>query len=388
VTTPARADCPVCGRRDLLPAIAFDALPVLCNALHPDAASARGAATGRFMLALCRDCTHAFNAAFEQDRVGYTQGYETSLHFSARFGVFAEELVKRLSGTYELAGRTVVDIGCGKGDFLKRLCAISGAQGVGFDKSFEVSRGPGIAGVEFVNDWFTDAYANLQPDFVSCRHVLEHIADPVRFLRGLRAHPGIKPETALYFEVPNALYTLRDLGIWDLIYEHVSYFTLPSLRMAFEAAGFDLIDAGTSFGEQYLYVEAIPGSVHEHSPSPEAEEIGSLVRDFDNAHRAKINRWRDYLVARDPSQVVVWGAGSKGITFVNVVPGADRLTALIDLNPHKQGRFAPGTGTPVLAPEALHGRRIESIIVMNPLYREEIAATAAALRLSPEIVVA
>jgi SAM-dependent methyltransferase len=361
---------------------------VLCNALHADAASARGAATGRFMLAFCRDCTHAFNAAFEQDRVGYTQGYETSLHFSARFGVFGEELVERLSGTYALAGRTVVDIGCGKGDFLKRLCAVSGAQGVGFDKSFEEDRGQAIAGVRFVNDWFTDAYARLRPDFVSCRHVLEHIAEPVGFLRTLRAHPGIGSETVLYFEVPNSLYTLRDLGIWDLIYEHVSYFTLPSLQAAFEAAGFEVLDAGTSFGEQYLHIEAKSGSVHECLPLPEAGEIEALVRDFDNVYRDKIKRWRGYLAARDPGRVVVWGAGSKGITFVNAVPGADRLAALIDLNPHKQGHFAPGSGTPVLAPEALRGQTVESIIVMNPLYREEIAAAAAALGLSPEIVVA
>jgi hypothetical protein len=84
----------------------------------------------------------------------------------------------------------------------------------------------------------------------------------------------------------------------------------------------------------------------------------------------------------------VWGAGSKGVTFVNAVPGANRISALIDVNPHKQGRFVPGTGAPVLPPDALRGRRLQSIIVMNPLYRDEIASTAAALGLTPEIVIA
>jgi 2-polyprenyl-3-methyl-5-hydroxy-6-metoxy-1,4-benzoquinol methylase len=72
---------------------------------------------------------------------------------------------------------------------------MSGADGIGFDKSFEMTRGEAVPGVRFVNDWFQNAYADVQPDFVSCRHVIEHIAEPVAFLRALRAHPAIQPET-------------------------------------------------------------------------------------------------------------------------------------------------------------------------------------------------
>jgi hypothetical protein len=95
-----------------------------------------------------------------------------------------------------------------------------------------------------------------------------------------------------------------------------------------------------------------------------------------------------YIARRNPQQIVVWGGGSKGITFVNVVPGADRIRAIIDVNPHKQGRFAPGTATPILAPEELRGQPVESIIVMNPLYREEITSLVAELGFTPEIAVA
>jgi SAM-dependent methyltransferase len=385
---PPRQDCPVCAHRDLLSSVAFAALPVLCNALHSDAASARAARTGQFGTTYCRSCSHVFNATFEEDRIGYTQSYDSSLHFSPRFAMFEELLAERLNATYGLQEKTVIDIGCGKGSFLKRLCAVSGANGIGFDKSFEETRGEAVSGVRFVNDWFQDTYADMKPALVSCRHVIEHIAEPVAFLRALRAHPGIQPETVFYFEAPNALYTLRDLGIWDLIYEHVSYFTPPSLRAAFEIAGFEVLDAGTEFGEQYLYIEAKPS--HERLPTHSAQvgEIESLVRAFDRAYRDKVKRWRHYLAAQDPGRAVVWGAGSKGVTFVNVVPGADRIGALVDVNPHKHGHFAPRTGTPVLAPGALRGTPVESIIIMNPLYRDEIEGTVALLGLGPEIVVA
>ena len=58
-----------------------------------------------------------------------------------------------------------------------------------------MTRGEAVPGVRFVNDWFQNAYADVQPDFVSCRRVIEHIAEPVAFLRALRAHPAIQPET-------------------------------------------------------------------------------------------------------------------------------------------------------------------------------------------------
>ncbi len=230
-----RADCPVCGGRNLLPSVSFKSLPILCNSLFPDRQAAQAAEVGDFNAEFCGACGHFFNAAFDEGRIGYTQTYENSLHFSARFVQFSNELVDRLSRSYALSGKTVVDIGCGKGDFLKRLCAVSGARGIGFDKSFEEDRGETPENLQFINDWFSDAYPNVRPDFVSCRHVLEHISEPIAFLQALLAHPGISSETVMYFEVPNALYTLRDLGIWDLIYEHVSYFTPELAACGFRA---------------------------------------------------------------------------------------------------------------------------------------------------------
>jgi hypothetical protein len=83
-----RVDCPVCSGRDLLSSVAFEALPVLCSALHSDAESSREAGAGRFGTTFCRSCGHVFNATFEEDRIGYTQSYDSSLGFSPRFAAF------------------------------------------------------------------------------------------------------------------------------------------------------------------------------------------------------------------------------------------------------------------------------------------------------------
>jgi hypothetical protein len=314
----------------------------------------------------------------------YTASYDSALDFSPRFAAFQDELTRRLNATYELSGKLVIDVGCGKGGFLAHLCSVSGARGIGFDKN--LGQNPhDVPDVHFVSDWFDETYSGESPRLLACRHVLEHIAEPIAFLRVLNIHHSISPDTVFYFEVPNALYTLRGLGIWDLIYEHVSYFTPASFRTALETAGFEVINAGATFGDEFLYVEAIKSRPRRRVSSSEVRPIEEMVREFASAYHAKIDWWRGYLAEHGAQSVAIWGAGSKGINFLNVVPGARRIDALLDLNPRKHRRFAPGTGTEILAPAQLP-RHIRSVVVMNPIYREEIIGMAAALDRNLEIL--
>jgi hypothetical protein len=70
--------------------------------------------------------------------------------------------------------------------------------------------------------------------------------------------------------------------------------------------------------------------------------------------------------------VALWGAGAKGVTFLNVVPGGADIEPVVDLNPRKQGTFVPGTGQRVVAPGALAGQPLDEVWILNPLYRREI----------------
>lgn len=382
-----RRPCPVCGGNDLAQVVAFST-PRLCNVLFENREDAFAADIGLVTVCCCRDCDHLFNSTFEEESVRYTPQYDSSLEHSPRFAAFGEDLVARLNKAYSLAGKTIVEIGCGKGRFLKRICALSRARGIGFDASYEDSLSPAFSNVTFVRDYFGERYPDVRPDLVVCRHVLEHIERPVAFLRSLRAHPGVGPDTHFYFEVPNALYTLRDLGIWDFIYEHASYFTMKSLCAAFRLAGYEVRDAGASFGEQYLFVQAraAPGAAVAISADLDAAE--SLVASFSEIYRAKIARWSDRLAAQYPAETVIWGAGSKGITFVNAVAGGGKISALVDLNPNKQGRFAPRYGTPVVSPGNLREQQVKTIVVMNPIYADEIARAAAAVAPRAELILA
>lgn len=369
-------ECVVCGSDSLRPVLDVHAVPIYCNVLWPTREQARAAAKGDICLTFCPDCGHFFNAAFDPRQIDYTASYDNSLHFSPRFNEYARELAERLVRTYDLHEKDIIEIGCGKGDFLALLCEHGQNRGVGFDRSYEPDRSGEESRVDirFVQDFYGEPYASYPADFVCCQHVLEHIEQPVEFLRDLRKCLGDRTDTVVYFEVPDALFTIRSMGIWDLIYEHCSYFTRRSLARAFELAGFEVLALGESFGGQYLYIEARPGIVAAAPRFDDGLDMQAVSRDvaaFDAKYREKVAEWRQRLTTGEPGNVI-WGAGSKGVTFLNVLGESGGADFAVDLNPHKHGKYLPGTGQEVISPEALPGYAPRRVIIMNPLYSDEI----------------
>jgi hypothetical protein len=336
-----------------------------------------------------------FNSAFNPSLVTYDGTYENSLHGSPRFQAYAQELADRLSSRFALRGRLVVEVGCGKGEFLRLLCCRAGARGLGIDESYD----PSIAGdmeeddsVTFVREPFSGLESGVRPAIIFCRHVLEHLPAPRTFVSELAAVARRSPDCGVFIEVPNVLYTLRDLGIWDLIYEHCLYFAAPALARLCESSGLRPSNVSQSFGDQYLCVEAI-GTKPPAAFTPvdsEVRELSVLAREFGGRYRAKVAEWISQLEQFRAAgrRVVIWGAGSKGVTFANVVGGAERVACLVDVNPRKMDRFVPITGQPVVGPGTLAQLRPDVILVMNPLYVEEVEQQVRALDLNSVVRVA
>jgi hypothetical protein len=373
----ANERCSVCGSDATRPILEIPDVPVYCNVLWPSRAEALSAPAGDIALQFCSACGHVYNSAFDPTRTEYTENYNNSLHFSPRFNEYADKLAQRLIETYRLRGKDLIEIGCGKGDFLRLLCDKGGNRGIGFDRSYEPERASGdmSKGVRFIRDFYSAEYAHYPVDFVCCRHVLEHIDRPTEFLGALRGWIGDRTDTVLYFEVPDGMFTIDTLGIWDLIYEHCSYFTRRSLVRAFELAGFEIQALGESFGGQYLYIEARPAA-YPVSPGFDAhlaeDDLDRSVVAFDEKYRAKVDFWQERLASAHDETVVVWGGGSKGVTFLNVLDKRGAIEYVVDLNPHKQGKFVPGSGQEVVAPEFLRAHRPTKVLVMNSIYIEEI----------------
>jgi hypothetical protein len=100
-----------------------------------------------------------------------------------------------------------------------------------------------------------------------------------------------------------------------------------------------------------------------------------------------VQRWTQRLgelVGSGPT--AVWGAGSKGVTFLNLIEPGREVAAVVDVNPNKVGLHLPGTGQEVVGPEAVAGDAVDHVLVMNPLYLDEISAQLAALGSRAEVI--
>ena len=69
---------------------------------------------------------------------------------------------------------------------------------------------------------------------------------------------------------------------------------------------------------------------------------------------------------------IVWGGGSKGVTFLNIIETQNHIDYVIDINPRKQNHYIAGTGQQIMPPEFLLDYNPQIIIAMNPIYLGEI----------------
>lgn len=396
VKAGAGPHCPACGSPETEIFFEIPGLPILSNVLLKTAEAAWEWPKATVQLGFCHGCGWIGNTAFDSRLLNYGGHYENSLHYSAVFQKYAEGLARYLFRRFHLRGKDLIEIGCGQGDFLYSLCELGGNRGVGFDPGFvpERARSNGHQNIRFVRDYYSPEYASYACDFLCCRHVLEHIEEPQAFLRNVRQALEGRKRTKLYFEVPNALFTLREMGIWDPIYEHRSYFSRHSLRSLFVSSGFRVLSMRERFGGQFLCLDAELASKVKRNGADAPGERKQLrrltddVRNFAGAYRRKVEKHHAFLheSKRRGKKIVLWGAGSKGVNFLNVFRREEAIEFVVDLNPFKQGMFIPGTGQKIVAPEFLPRYRPDVVVVMNSIYQKEIAARLKTLGLDPEVL--
>lgn len=391
----ARHTCQICGAEGAEPVFAWKNVPSNIGILWPSRTAALDCARGDLEIAFCRNCGYLWNTAFDPARLEYSQAYDNNLHYSPVYRKYAEETAGRLIGAYGLRNKTVMEIGCGKGDFLILLCTLGDNRGIGFDASYQ-ERGmdPALSErITVIRDFYGERYRSYTGDLVACRYVLEHIADPLGFLRMLRTNIGDDRKTVVYFEVPDVYLILEQGSIWDFIYEHVSYFSPGTLALAFEQCGFQVQNVAETFGNQFAAVEALAGSAL-NRPAPgrwsDLARLEKAVPALRQAAREKTSYWLDMLeqIRICNRRAVLWGAGAKGVSFLNMLGISEEIACAVDINPNKQGRYMPGTGQKIVSPESLPEYRPDLVIVMNPLYLDEIRAETQRLGLAAEVLCA
>lgn len=391
--TNSNTACPVCNSRDL--AAFFDLLNVPVNVCiqWPTHSEALQCPKGDIRLTLCRACSFVWNVLFDPTQLNYTQAYENPLFYSPLFQEYTNTLAWRLINHYNLRDKDIIDIGCGKGDFLSLLCKLGNNRGVGFDTSYERNSDSNKApdGVTIIQDFYSEKYAEYKGDLICSRFVLEHIEQPRTFLKMLRDAIGDRRHVIMFFEVPNTSLIFRGMSVWDIIYEHCSYFTLNSLERVFALCRFDVLDVYESYGGQFLGIEASPGNKQSRPRGRSRDclkEIAKEVDSFVDTIGKQLESWQSNLAGLEAAgkRAVLWGAGARGVSFLNMLNVKDQIPYVVDVNPRKHGKYVPGTGQQIVSPEFLRNYRPDFLILTNPIYKGEIQKTVSSLGINPEFI--
>jgi len=385
--------CYNCGAPGLSIFYEVDNIPVHSCLLLPTREAAMAYPKRDLRLGFCPACGFIQNSVFDPGVHEYSSRYEETQGFSPRFNQFARALAGRLIERYDLRGKDILEIGCGKGEFLVLLCEIGGNRGIGIDPAYieERTKSEAASRITFVQDFYSAQYSHLGADFICCRHTLEHIQPTRPFVQMVREAIGNRANTIVFFEVPDVSRVLKEQAFWDIYYEHCSYFSLGSLARLFRSCGFEILDLAKDFDDQYLLIEARPGGGsggHRFASEDDLEELAQDVKRFERYCSNKLTEWKSELkqIREQGRRAVIWGSGSKAVAYLTSLGIGGEIEYVVDINPYKHGMYLAGTGHKIVPPEYLKDYRPDVVIVMNPIYREEIRSDLQRMNVKADLI--
>jgi hypothetical protein len=387
-------NCPGCGSRQSEVFYELGGVPTNSRLLLPSREEAIALPRGNIALEFCGVCGLVFNAAFDPDLVAEPSTYEQAYTHSPIFVAFQRRLADQLIERYGLHGKEILEIGYGRGDLLALLCDLGANRGSGFYVGYPPDPWA-HTDARFRREPFSEDIPIGPTDLVCSSMLLEYVADPVRSLELLRRPLSLRKGARLFLQVSNFVRTLRHFAFWEIHYAHCSCFTPGTLHRLLCAQGFSVSDIWTDFDGQYLMADSRAADDGAASCRPGATvetitELASLVARFAHECREKQALWCEILrrIAGAGNRIVIWGAGSSAAAFLTTLAVGDEVSYVVDPDPSRQGKYTPGTGHRIVAPDVMLARRPDVVIVMNSVLTFEIQEILAEAGSAPTMLIA
>lgn len=294
----------------------------------------------------------------------------------------AQRYVGQMVERFELSAQSrVVEIAANDG-YLLQFVAQRGIPCLGVEPTASTARAAREKGLQIREIFFGEETAialvaeGWSADLMAANNVLAHVPDINDFLKGFAAL--LKPTGVATFEFPHLLQLLAENQFDTLYHEHYSYLSLTAVQTLCERNGlrvFDVEELSTHGGSLRVYTQNASGR-HSVSPALAAllsreEQAGMKTLAFYStlapaAERIKHDLLRFLLQAKaEGKKVVGYGAAAKGNTLLNYAGvRSDLLAWVADANPHKQGKFLPGSRIPVVDPACIAQEKPDYVLVL------------------------
>lgn len=313
----------------------------------------------------CVNCGHIYNRSFRYEDVPYSDKPNLMFNQGAGWAGFIAEQLQAMKALLP-DNPVVVEIGHGDGSFLSALSDIVGrGTFIGFDPNGAAGKHKGIS---LKAELFVPSrhMAELKPNLIVTRHVLEHLTHPLAFLQEISYYAGLlKLPTRAYFEVPCVDRVLQTGRTVDFYYEHSSQFTTRSFRAMLGQAGVEIEKVGHGYDGEVIYAFVYMATGIQSFAI--AAESARYVQTIESAKKTIAEQLDALLKAK--KTIAIWGGTGKSAAFMNHYGlDAARFPLVVDSDKAKAGTFVPGTGQEIQSRDVLLNKRLD-VIIIPPQWR-------------------
>jgi 2-polyprenyl-3-methyl-5-hydroxy-6-metoxy-1,4-benzoquinol methylase len=311
----------------------------------------------------------------------------------------AREYAEKMSARFRLGPQSqVVEIASNDGYLLQYFVA-QGIPVLGIEPAANVARVAEEKGVPTLTRFFGRELAEEltakggRADLLLGNNVLAHVPQLNDFVAGLKIL--LKPGGVVTMEFPHLVRLIRERQFDTIYHEHFSYFSFLTVEEVFarhRLTLFDVEELATHGGSLRVYARHF---------EDEGKQVTERVRELkEREHASGVRELQTYLdfsaeveetkrallsflidARRRGKRVAGYGAPAKGNTLLNYCGvRTDFLDYTVDANPHKQGRFLPGTHIPIYPTDALKETRPDYVLILPWNLRDEIVRQHAYVR--------
>jgi SAM-dependent methyltransferase len=304
-------------------------------------------------------CSGCGTIQLDADPVPYWREVIRAAGLSPEMRSFRRAQFGRWVAEHRLMGRKVVEIGCGRGEYLE-LLAEAGVDAHGIEYGIaaaQTCRDRGLAVTTGFIDGPDQPMAGGPYHGFAILNFLEHIPTAGQTLLGIAK--TLVPGGVGLVEVPNFDMILRSGLFAEFIPDHIYYFTSTTLVHLLESSGFTVLDCRPVWHDYILsatVVRRIP------------LDLSGLTRSQERL-RSDVSAFLDGF---PPGSVAIWGAGHQALALISLMDIAKRIPFVVDSAPFKQGRFTPATHLPIVPPDRLDADGIAAVIVLAASYTDEV----------------
>ena len=343
-----------------------------------------------------RQCSGCGLVQFDCEPVAYYRDVIRAGGGSSTMRELRASQYRHLIETYHLEGKTFFEAGCGRGEFLKFLQEFP-VEIYGMEHKadlVEMARKEGLRVWREFPEREDQRFghspeASMLPEsgwsvpekpfdvFLSF-NFLEHQPRPDIMLKAIwnnLAEDGMGLVT-----VPSLEYILEKGSYYELIRDHIAYYTFDTLRALLNHCGFEVLEE-EMINRDTLSMIVRKMAMPETDADAGAEGVGAMTADASiiapltegyEIVTAEVRALTDRL-AREGKRLAMWGASHQGFTLASTSELGKHLAYIIDSAPFKQGRFAPASHVPIMAPDHYFEEPVDAVLIVAPGYTDEIA---------------